>query len=564
MKQPFRIAYLQLPRLDNDVTGPRENAYLAAQCLQRALDRAGMSAVALLPPGDMDERDNAGVVEWVMEVQPDILACTLYLWNVERTLRIVRRLRHHVPNLRIVGGGPEVAVGHPFLFRSRCFDALVCGEGESVFPSVCRWLAGGSFPDYAALYGLHGGQYRRGTRPVRGVTMTSESDPTFLDPQSGVVYVESGRGCALRCAYCCYNQQRRGVSFVPPETVVAAVRARAEAGAREFRFIDPTLNAHPQFEDILHGLAALNRDGTLAFFGELRADRVGAGLGRALRAAHFTEVEVGVQSLDPHVLKAVKRPARSDSLAAGIREITGEGVPLTLDLMCGLPHQGFDDVARSLQWAYGVRGARVQFMHTLLLPGTLLRRNRRSWHPRAQVRPPYRVLETPWLSETDFWRAEELAEQLGGGEAADCRTARFVGRRLPDRFRTVTRVRVGSGADLQVVRSGSARQAIEFHGQDLFSARHAITSCVRREVRREPDALFQFILVPEHEEPLDLLDAIVAVLDEASPHVVDRWPVGKGARVHAARRVMVRLPQGRPFDREWVCAAEACLETVLY
>jgi hypothetical protein len=76
--------------------------------------------------------------------------------------------------------------------------------------------------------------------------------------------------------------------------------------------------------------------------------------------------------------------------------------------------------------------------------------------------------------------------------------------------------------------------------------------------------LWQFVLQPGQEEPLDLLDEIIAEIRKGSSLWIDRFASVAGWNRIASRRVFVLLkPSGR-YSRSWVRAAEALLEDRFY
>jgi uncharacterized protein YdeI (YjbR/CyaY-like superfamily) len=95
-------------------------------------------------------------------------------------------------------------------------------------------------------------------------------------------------------------------------------------------------------------------------------------------------------------------------------------------------------------------------------------------------------------------------------------------------------------------------------GADLFAQRDEIAAFIDRAVRAEPDGLWQFVLEPRQEEPLDLLDALLAALRAAPAHLLDRYAAAALSGRLAARRLFIRLA-GRRFDPGWVKAAECAL-----
>ena len=504
---------------------------LAAVYLRHALERSGerrFHRIVSIP--NADRLDDRRLLAAITRLKPDVIAATLFLWNIERTLDLIRKARRILPKLKVVAGGPEVAPDHPFLFRSRMADIAVSGEGEKVFPEILKALRTG----------------RRCSPPAHPPAFNLRTDlppaayPYNKPDANGMAYLETTRGCPLRCSYCCYGHRRHAISCLLADDVLERVRVLRRRGAREIRFIDPTFNANPEFRRIIAGLAKLNRGRRLEFFAELQADRITPDDARLLAAANFREIEVGVQSRNLDTLRRIHRPTNLERLDRGIRALARAGILVTVDLMYGLPGQDLNEIRNMLDWAAKLRGIRVQCLQTLLLPGTEIRRDQRRFGLRALDRPPYQVQSTASLSAEELRRAEALVQRKLG-IIADCPTRRFVGCELPDLFQY-----------------SEHRRAMFFKGRNLFARRLDIAARVRKAVSAEPNILWQFVLEPETEEPLDLLDMLVAELNRFPPLVSDRFLDMHSPGRRASRRIFVRLPDKR-FDRAWQTAAEELL-----
>ncbi len=148
-KSQQKLLFLQLPRLENDAAAG-ENLPMASRYLFHTVERAGFSSQyparwLAAEEADLDDRH---LLEKILEWQPDIICCTLYLWNIERTLRLLRRVRQNLLGVKVIVGGPEVAFQHPFLFTSGIPDVAVVGEGEAVFPQILSALEKGLQTDF--------------------------------------------------------------------------------------------------------------------------------------------------------------------------------------------------------------------------------------------------------------------------------------------------------------------------------------------------------------------------------------------------------------------------------
>jgi hypothetical protein len=320
-------------------------------------------------------------------------------------------------------------------------------------------------------------------------------------------------------------------------------------------------NANPAFQDILNSLRMLNRKGKLRFFAEVQADLLTPDQIRALAETGFSELEAGVQSLDPGVLKRVRRPVRLVPLESNLHLMAHEGIRVTIDLMYGLPGQAPQEVRHSLEWAWQFERANVQCLQTLLLPGTQLRTERRHWKMRADDRPPYGVRSTSTLSAEDVRALEEFMHRKS---PLDCMTEKFVGTILPDLFKERITLDLTKDQWGDQVPGVTSRRALIFKAPSLFAHRKKLTTLVRKAISSEPNMLWQFVLQPEREEPLDLLDAMIAEIRKGPLLWTDRFASVAGWDRIASRRVFVLLKPSIPYSKSWSKAAEDLLEEHFY
>jgi len=560
--KPKRILYLQLPLLDNDARAGRENFPFAGAYLDHALRNSPEAPYfsSMFAPTAWDELDTRHLANRIISAGTDILACTLYLWNIERTLRLAEILKQAKPELKIIAGGPEAAPNHPLLFARPLLDTVVTGEGEGVFPAILSaWRTGAPINcTNVAISGPNGWSWGTHPPPAIDLAAAQPGEETMMAcvQNRPVVYLETVRGCPLTCAYCRYYQLHTGLRALSTEQVVIRIARFRELGATEIRFVDPTFNARQNFTGLLTALAELNHDRRLSFFAEIRADTLTAKQARLMGEANFTEVEIGVQSIDPQVLQNVQRPGSVEKYAPAIRALTRAGVRATLDVMYGLPGQPLADVKQSIDWclAFG-DGAQVQCMQTLVLPGTLLREKAGEWNIHSDSLPPYGVTQTADLSPDDIRNVETLLDehpQL----PADPVTPRFCCQRLAGLFRE--QHRIGTDQLDQPVPGRSNRRTLIVHGADLFGHRHAIGALIERAIESEPHGLWQFVLEPEMEEPLDLIDELAACIRRQRPHLLDRFASASAFGLTVSRRLYVRV-KNNVVSNAWKNATESLL-----
>ena len=249
-----KLLFLQLPRLENDAAAG-ENLPMAAFYLFHAVERAGLAfncEPRWLTPEE-EKLDDRHLLEKIFDRQPDIICCTLYLWNIERTLHLLRRVRQNFPRVKIITGGPEVAYHHPFLFRTGIPDVAVVGErGKGSSCRFSRRCKKETQTDFSQVAWKTGRRYSWGKLSAPSLTLQECLPPAHHsswkpDPH-GMAYLETGRGCPLRCSYCRYSHLRRKTTFLNAAEVNKRVGILMDRGADEIRFVDPVFNANPAFQ----------------------------------------------------------------------------------------------------------------------------------------------------------------------------------------------------------------------------------------------------------------------------------------------------------------------------
>ena len=377
-----------------------------------------------------------------------------------------------------------------------------------------------------------------------------------------MAYLETNRGCPMKCAFCCYNLRRSATTCLEPDDVAERIRILRKRGAKEIRLVDPTFNAHPRFDEMLAMLRRVNRDKKIAFFVEIRADTLTDAQAKLMAQAGITEAEVGVQSTDPKVLRIIHRPLNEQKVRCGIEALLRQGIKPTVDFMYALPSQDAQDMQRSIDWLARFGDAiHPQFLPTLLLPGTELRDRAKELGLRAQPLPPYRVLATDTLTSKQLAEVEQIATEMLGG--FDSPTPRFVGKRLSGLFNRPTAQFQVSSFNFHTRESiGSNRVTLYFD----FSYEHVprIIEMVKSSVEREPHILWQFVLNVSEEFPLDILDELVAVMRDLPGHWLDRLvsPLGQNKRV--ARRLFIKLAPQATIDASWREASEDLLREAFH
>jgi radical SAM superfamily enzyme YgiQ (UPF0313 family) len=402
---------------------PLAAAYLKLYAQQRGLD--AFYDFDLLPSHMTNTLGDQALVAALAERDAWLVGFTCYVWNIERTLWLARELKRRRPQVRIVLGGPEISADNAWVLQNPDYDFAVIGEGEQTFADLLRGLSNDAVPP-VGVPGLY--------VPPAGTSLRYDPShrPAFRTPlpdlnQLGSPYLagildaadeqmlllETTRGCVFKCKFCYYPKSYDKQYYLAREPILASLHHAAQRGAREVFLLDPTLNQRKDFADFLRLLAEGNPGQRFSYFGELRGEGVTEETAQLLRAANFTEVEVGLQSIEPDAQKKMDRNNNLRAFERGVRAMLSQGIRVKVDLIVGLPGDTTESVRRGLHYLHdqGLCSG-VQVFNLAVLPGTAFREEARELGLVYQSRPPYYVLSTPTLDRTDLFGLMQEAQEL--------------------------------------------------------------------------------------------------------------------------------------------------------
>lgn len=381
------------------LNGSWSHTSLALRCLHRPLENAGF-AVELL---EYSLRDRTGhVLEQLYRAQADVYSFSCYIWNLTPMLELAASLRELLPSARIVLGGPEVSFDVERFESLSYIDAIISGEGEDVLPKLCQ-----SF--------LHGTPYERVIHAAPTDTMRNEG---ILyrdeDANASILYYESSRGCPYRCAYC-LSSATHGVRFKSVAQTLEDLRTfeKLAGNSRIIKFVDRTFNADVARANAIWR-ALLDPSFTKHYHFEICASLLNEESFEILSAfpKGKIQLEIGLQSTNEETLRAVSRYIDPQAVIAAVRRIHDMGnIHVHLDLIAGLPYEGYARFAKSFDDAYGSCDL-LQLGFLKLLHGTELRRKKAEYGYRCLPNPPYTVLESRWISYEELTRLSHIAETL--------------------------------------------------------------------------------------------------------------------------------------------------------
>jgi len=365
------------------------------------------------------------ILRALMSEDADVAAFSCYIWNIEQTLKLSAEMKLLHPGLFVIFGGPEVSYGsHELMAAHPHIDLIVHGEGEDALAEMMQLLAAhsGSALTDDRLSELPGISFRSGdeiiTTPGRVNTGSLDSSPSpfaagLADLSKPLVYIETSRGCPFSCAFCLSSVETGVRTFSLPR-IEQDLAILMEHGVETIKFVDRTFNFDAKRASrIWDFILAHNRKSRFHF--EIAADLLtDENIALLKRIPDNTfRFEIGVQSIAAETLDIVGRRSDLERLFANVGRLKEEtGITIHLDLVAGLPGEDFDGFVRSLDRLIAAKPHHIQVEPLKLLKGTLMRKIARDRGYTFSPFPPYRILNTPWLTFADVCRIEDCSEAL--------------------------------------------------------------------------------------------------------------------------------------------------------
>jgi anaerobic magnesium-protoporphyrin IX monomethyl ester cyclase len=399
------------------------HASLALPCLAAACSAvAGVEAV--IREYTVNEPSDRLLRRLLVE-EADVVAFSCYIWNIETTLRLAEELKLLRPQTFIILGGPEVSyAAADILHRYPAVDCIIRGEGEGSFPELMTILASGTgrSGDRTSLGAIAGIAFRSQaavvTTPDRPALARLDDIPSpfrlgLADRDKPLVYYETSRGCPFSCAFC-MSALEPGVRSFSAERIRDDLLLLMEAEVATVKLVDRTFNYDAaRANEIWAFINEHNRTSLFHFeiAAELLTDANLALLSRVPEGVF--RFEIGVQSGTPATLDSVARRSDLPLLYANIRRLREEtGVVVHLDLIAGLPGEDFDGFLASLAPLFKLSPHHIQVEPLKVLKGTPMRRIAAREGYLFSSHPPYKILQTPWLSFADICRIELISRLL--------------------------------------------------------------------------------------------------------------------------------------------------------
>ena len=348
---------------------------------------------------------------------PDVICFSCYIWNIEVVLKLCSNFKKIKPEITTILGGPEVSFDSSDLMRDNLFiDYIIKGEGEVSSKQFFNYINGNIYN----IKEVNGLVYR-----VEDNILENECaelieklddipfpyDGEYLDDKyveedhlqvnylkDKILYYESSRGCPYRCSYC-LSSTIKGVRFFSKERIEKDLLWFIKKNVKLVKFVDRTFNCSKYAYDIFKFI--IQNSKYTKFHFEISADILDIKIIELLKTAPhgLIQFEIGLQSTNVETLDLIDRKMDLESLNNNILKLREcDNIHLHLDLIAGLPGEGYDSFSKSINDTFSLRPHMLQLGFLKLLKGSKMRNEAHNFGISFTDYPPYEVLKTDSIS----------------------------------------------------------------------------------------------------------------------------------------------------------------------
>lgn len=363
----------------------------------------------------------ADILKDIYKSQPGFLGLSCYIWNRSLVDSLLVEIRKILPETWIWVGGPEVTYDAVrYLEDHPAVDGVIRGEGEASLLGLLRhFQAGNPVDELLSVPGLtlrHGEDIcDTGSRELLDMDELPFPYYDLWDFENRIIYYESSRGCPFSCSYCLSSLDKK-LRFRNLELVKKELLFFIEQKVPQVKFVDRTFNCDRQRALEIWRFLAEHDQGVTNFHFEIGADLLGSEEIACMRGMRpgLIQLEIGVQSTNPDTIREIHRRTDLAKLRSNVEQIRqGRNIHQHLDLIAGLPCEGYESFAQSFDQVYRMYPQQIQLGFLKVLKGSRMERMAESYGCVYMDREPYEVLKTKWISYEEILalkRVEEIVE----------------------------------------------------------------------------------------------------------------------------------------------------------
>lgn len=388
---------------------------LAIRYLQKYVEKNGY----IVDIAEFTINQNLDYILWeIFKYKPDILGFSSYLWNIDYIIKLAKAFKKISKETFILVGGPEVSYdAEDLISNEKSIDAIIYGEGEETFNELLVNLKNNK-----PLDTINGLVYRDKGNIIKNCPREPllMNDLPFVyydcleELENRIIYYETIRGCPFNCQYC-LSSIEKGVRFRSIEIVKEELKFFLDNKVMQVKFVDRTFNCNKNHAMAIWEYLYFNDNGISNFHFEISADLLDEEMIEFLNTVRpgLFQFEIGVQSTHEDTIKSIKRKTNFDLIAENVKKLKiGNNINLHLDLIAGLPYEGYNSFGMSFDDVYRLKPEQLQLGFLKVLKGSGMHKNQKEYGIEYRDDAPYEVLCTNDISYKEIGRLKMIEDMV--------------------------------------------------------------------------------------------------------------------------------------------------------
>ena len=291
----------------------------------------------------------------IIDLKPDAVGFSLYYTNIFPTLWLARKIREHLPDVKIIAGGSHIQ-WNPEPFPE--FDHVVKGEGEELLLQM--------LDDIENNIPLTEYQYNADKTKRINLDQLPFPDYSDLDVNAymipNAISSELSRGCVAKCTFCQETHYWKYRSRQAPFILEEVEHQYKTYGTNVFWFIDSLVNGNIN-ELRAFALGVVERGLKIKWEGYARCDeRMDLDYYKDLAASGCMALNYGIESGSQRVLDAMRKNVTIAEVEKNLRNGASVGIEAQTNWMLCYLNEEAVDFAKTMTLAWRIQSYRLTSM----------------------------------------------------------------------------------------------------------------------------------------------------------------------------------------------------------